>query len=188
MRNEYLSCMEPKPIIEPMDERKSSNCSQFRLFFDRASDKRPITVETGVIPTAVGSARVRMSSTDVIVGVKAEICGETVGSSSRISFAVNCSPHASYLLEGLFGLKMNRKILMFFVAGKDERTMRDEREKLAEFVTVMLTQCYANAVAIDWSKLELTKRTRWMLAVDVDILEGDGNVIDVVALAVSRKT
>ncbi len=64
--------------------------------------------------------------------------------------------------------------------------MRDEREKLSEFVTLILIQCYDNNVSIDWSKLQLTQRTKWMLNVDVDILQGDGNVIDSVALAVSN--
>jgi len=36
-------------------------------------DMRPFSVETGMIPQTNGSARVKLSSTDVLVGIKVEI-------------------------------------------------------------------------------------------------------------------
>ncbi|GER44797.1 exosome complex component RRP42, partial [Striga asiatica] len=62
---------------------------------------RPISVETGVIPQASGSARVKLGATDVIASVKAEL-GKPSAShpdKGKVSIYVDCSPTAEPTFE-----------------------------------------------------------------------------------------
>ncbi|KAH7533493.1 hypothetical protein FEM48_Zijuj04G0136700 [Ziziphus jujuba var. spinosa] len=62
---------------------------------------RPIYVETGVIPQANGSARVRLGATDVIASVKAEL-GKPhplQPDKGKVAIYVDCSPTAAPIFE-----------------------------------------------------------------------------------------
>uniref|UniRef100_A0A914WCQ7 Ribosomal RNA-processing protein 42 n=1 Tax=Plectus sambesii TaxID=2011161 RepID=A0A914WCQ7_9BILA len=126
-----------------------------------ASDYRPIRVETGVLSTTLGSARVRLASTDVLVGVKAEIdeidCKQTE-KKGRIRFFVDCSANATPLFAGKGG------------------------EEMAEFVSTALTDAYSNSMALDLSKLVVSTTKAWTVFVDVVVLECGGNLTDAAAL------
>ncbi|KAF5466253.1 hypothetical protein F2P56_016193, partial [Juglans regia] len=66
---------------------------------------RPVSVETGVIPQANGSARVRMGATDVISSVKAELGkpSSLQPDKGKVSIYVDCSPTAAPMFEGRGG-------------------------------------------------------------------------------------
>ena len=57
-------------------------------------DLRPLSVETGLLPQAAGSARLRLGSTDVLVGVKLQVTPPPAATpnAGTISFAVECAP------------------------------------------------------------------------------------------------
>ncbi|VAI88098.1 hypothetical protein VPH35_129618 [Triticum aestivum] len=63
---------------------------------------RALTVETGIIPQANGSARVRMGATEVIASVKAELGKPTIlhPDKGKVSIYVDCSPTAAPMFEG----------------------------------------------------------------------------------------
>jgi len=126
-----------------------------------ASDYRPIRVETGVLSTTLGSARVRLATTDVLVGVKAEIdtidCKQTEPK-GRIRFFVDCSANATPLFAGKGG------------------------EDMAELVSSALTDAYDNTLALDLRKLVVSATKAWTIFVDVVVLECGGNLADAAAL------
>jgi exosome complex component RRP42 len=66
---------------------------------------RPIYVETGVIPQANGSARVRIGGTDVIASVKAEIGrpSSLQPDKGKVAVFIDCSPTA----EPTFGVSFS---------------------------------------------------------------------------------
>lgn len=70
--------------------------------FCRPLDYRPITVQTGVLATTNGSARVQLASTDLLIGVKAELVSvENISEyRNRINFFVDCSANATPLFAG----------------------------------------------------------------------------------------
>lgn len=60
-----------------------------------------MTLETSVIDSASGSARVKCGSTDVLVGVKPEITVPADGGDEgSIKFFVDCSANATPEFEG----------------------------------------------------------------------------------------
>lgn len=66
-------------------------------------DYRPVIVQTGVLATTNGSARVRIGSTDLLIGVKAELINvESVAVyRNRLNFFVDCSANATPLFAGM---------------------------------------------------------------------------------------
>uniref|UniRef100_A0A0E0J9F7 Ribosomal RNA-processing protein 42 n=1 Tax=Oryza nivara TaxID=4536 RepID=A0A0E0J9F7_ORYNI len=64
---------------------------------------RAISVETGVIPQANGSARVRLGATEVIATVKAELGKPSIlhPDKGKVSIFVDCSPTAAPMVEVL---------------------------------------------------------------------------------------
>ncbi|CAN6458389.1 unnamed protein product [Victoria cruziana] len=73
---------------------------------------RPISIETGVIPQANGSARVRIGSTDVIVSVKAELGKPSMSQpdKGKIAFFLECSPTAAPMFEGRGGEELSMEL------------------------------------------------------------------------------
>lgn len=67
-------------------------------------DYRPVIVQTGVLATTNGSARVRIGSTDLLIGVKAELINiESVALyRNRLNFFVDCSANATPLFAGMW--------------------------------------------------------------------------------------
>lgn len=58
------------------------------------NDLRPLSVETGLLPQAAGSARLRLGGTDILVGVKLQVSPPPANrpDTGTISFAVECAP------------------------------------------------------------------------------------------------
>eukprot|EP00128_Syssomonas_multiformis_P018211 Colp12_sorted_trinity150504_noHs@17687 len=71
----------------------------------RRKDYRHFTIETGVVSNTNGSARLRLGSTDILVGVKAEIGEPTIESphNGRVVVSVDCSATSSPSFEGRGG-------------------------------------------------------------------------------------
>ncbi|VDN60515.1 unnamed protein product [Dracunculus medinensis] len=127
----------------------------------KLNDYRPIIIETGVLSATNGSARVRLASTDLLIGVKAELAVIDNMSAYKncINFYVDCSANATPLFEGKGG------------------------QEFGEEIASALYAAYDNSFAIsDLSKLIVSSMHAWKLYVDIVVLQCGGNVIDAAGL------
>uniref|UniRef100_A0A915Q171 Ribosomal RNA-processing protein 42 n=1 Tax=Setaria digitata TaxID=48799 RepID=A0A915Q171_9BILA len=126
-------------------------------------DYRPVVVQTGVLATTNGSARVRIGSTDLLIGVKAELANvENVDFyRNRLNFFVDCSANATPLFAGRGG------------------------EEFAGELSAALDAAYDNSYVLpDLKRLILSPTHVWKIFVDIVLLQCDGNVIDAAGLGV----
>ncbi|KAF5746167.1 exosome complex component RRP42 [Tripterygium wilfordii] len=129
---------------------------------------RPIYVETGVIPQANGSARVKMGATDVIACVKAELGRPSPlqPDKGKVAIFVDCSPTAEPTFEG-----------------------RGAEELSAE-LSVALQRCLLGGrsgagAGIDLSSLVITEgKVCWDLYIDGLVVSSDGNLLDALGAAI----
>ncbi|GER51571.1 exosome complex component RRP42, partial [Striga asiatica] len=139
---------------------------------------RPISVETGVIPQASGSARVKLGATDVIASVKAEL-GKPSAShpdKGKVSIYVACSPTSEPTFEFLVPL-----ILQSQGRGGEE---------LATELSSALQQCLLGGksgagAGIDLSSLSIVEgKICWDLYIDGLVVSSDGNILDALGAAI----
>ncbi|XP_055627401.1 exosome complex exonuclease RRP42 [Toxorhynchites rutilus septentrionalis] len=126
-------------------------------------DYRPMELETDIVVHAMGSARLRLANTDILVAVKADIDvpDPERPKEGKIEFFVDCSANATPDFEGRGG------------------------EELANEIANTLSNAYLSRQAFDLTPLcILTKHQCWKLYVDILILECGGNLFDAVSLAV----
>ncbi|PIN11076.1 Exosomal 3'-5' exoribonuclease complex, subunit Rrp42 [Handroanthus impetiginosus] len=129
---------------------------------------RPIFVETGVIPQASGSARVKLGGTDVIASVKAEL-GRPAPShpdQGKVSINVDCSPIAEPTFEGRGG------------------------EELSTELSSALQRCLLGGksgagAGIDLSSLSIVQGKHcWDLYIEGLVVSSDGNLLDALGAAI----
>lgn len=128
-------------------------------------DLRPVTLETGMLPTASGSARVRIGGvTDILVGVKAEVIEPHVNAPDEgiMSFSVECSSLASPDFVGRGGADLNAEL------------------------SQLLMRLYASSATRELRKgLSLIRGKKcWVLHVDALVLDSGGNLYGALSLAV----
>ncbi|NP_001307647.1 Exosome complex component RRP42 [Zea mays] len=129
---------------------------------------RSLSVQTGVIPQANGSARVRLGATDIIASVKAELGKPSIlhPDKGKVAIFVDCSPTAEPLFEG-----------------------RGSEELSAE-LSVSLQRCLLGGksgagAAIDLSSLIVVDgKVCWDLYIDGLVVSSDGNLLDALAVAI----
>jgi exosome complex component RRP42 len=129
---------------------------------------RSISVETGVIPQANGSARVRLGATEVIASIKAELGKPSLlhPDKGKVSIFVDCSPTAAPIYGGKGG------------------------EELSMELSVALERCLLGGksgagAAIDLSSLVLVEgKVCWDLYIDALVISSDGNLLDSLAAAI----
>ncbi len=127
-----------------------------------AESYRQVTIENGVISSAEGSSRVRIGNTHVIAGVKIDV-GTPFSDTPEegvLMVAAELLPLASPEFEpgppGEQAIELSRVV---------DRAIRESK-------------------AIDFSKLCITPKEKvWMVYVDIDVLDDDGNLIDAACLA-----
>ncbi|CAN1189506.1 Exosome complex component RRP42 [Linum perenne] len=136
---------------------------------DRKRDSyRPIFVETGVIPQANGSARIRMGATEVIASVKAELGRPSAlhPDKGKVAIFVDCSPVAEPTFEGRGG------------------------EELSAELSVTLQGCLLGGTSgagagIDLKSLIVTEgKICWDLYIDGLVISSDGNLLDSLGAAI----
>ncbi|KAK2556918.1 Exosome complex exonuclease RRP42 [Acropora cervicornis] len=127
----------------------------FRSDGRSCQDYRHFEVETGIVSNTSGSARLRLSKTDILVGVKVEI-GEPhqlKPEQGYIEFFVDCSANASPEFEGRGG------------------------EELGSMLAKTLERAYNHPSAIDLESLcILPGKQCWVLYIDAVI--GHRHVVD----------
>ncbi|CAK9151878.1 unnamed protein product [Ilex paraguariensis] len=129
---------------------------------------RHIQVETGVIPQADGSARVKMGATDVIGSVKAELGkpNPLQPDKGKVSLYVDCSPTAAPMFEGRGG------------------------EELSTELSATLQRCLLGGkngagAGIDLSSLSIVEgKVCWDLYIDCLVVSSDGNLLDALGAAI----
>ncbi|XP_052178350.1 uncharacterized protein LOC127792066 [Diospyros lotus] len=129
---------------------------------------RPISVETGVIPQANGSARVQIGATDVIASVKAELGKPSAlqPDKGKVSIYVDCSPTAAPIFEGWGG------------------------EELSAELSLALQRCLLGGksgagAGIDLSSLSIIEgKICWDLYIDGLVVSQDGNILDALGAAI----
>lgn len=126
---------------------------------------RPVTLETNLLPTASGSARVRIGGvTDILVGVKAEVTEPSAEApeEGKLSFNVECSSLASPDFVGRGGADLNAEL------------------------SQLLTRLYASSAATTLRRgLSLIRAKKcWVLHVDALVLDSGGNLFGALSIAV----
>lgn len=121
---------------------------------------RPIEIETGVIPSAMGSARVILGNTDVIACAKANTYTPSWDrpNEGKLRIHVDMSATASPRFEGRRG------------------------EQLSEEISTILNKAYESIRLESFCIVPQIKS--WVVDVDVSVLSIDGNVYDTVSFAV----
>lgn len=129
---------------------------------------RPISIQTGVIPQASGSARVTFGATDVIASIRAEL-GKPAPlrpDKGKVVIFIDCSPTAGPMFEGRGG------------------------EELSSELSVGLQRCLLGGksgagAGIDLSSLVLVEgKICWDLYIDGLVISSDGNLLDALAAAI----
>ncbi|WKY04545.1 hypothetical protein Q1695_005505 [Nippostrongylus brasiliensis] len=127
-------------------------------------DFRPFWIESPALCTTNGSARVKIDTTDILVGVKCEVveCEDTSLLPNRLQFTVDPSCLASARTEARGG------------------------EYFTEAVAAVLEEAYHGSgdVITNMNRLILSKQFMWKVYVDVVIQQYGGNIIDAVFVAV----
>ncbi|XP_045621160.1 exosome complex exonuclease RRP42 [Procambarus clarkii] len=126
-------------------------------------DYRQLEIETSLVSTANGSARIRLDRTDVLITIKMEMEPPQLDQprNGQLHFFVNCSANAAPEFEGRGG------------------------EDLATSLSSMLERVYSSPHTLDTSKLCVVpgKHVK-VLYVDIEVLECGGNLFDAVSLGV----
>ncbi len=129
---------------------------------DRAFDKyREIVIEKNFISSAEGSARVRLGNTEVVAGVKFSI-GE---------------PFPDTPDEGV--LMVGAELVPLASPEFEPGPPGEQAIELARVVDRAIRE----SKCIDFKKLAINEEKVWMIHVDIDVLDDDGNLIDAACLA-----
>ncbi|XP_014279108.1 exosome complex component RRP42 [Halyomorpha halys] len=121
---------------------------------------RSIEVETGIIPSAMGSARIKLGNTDVIACVKADTFTPTWNKpdEGKLQLHVDLSATASPRFEGRRG------------------------EQTSEEITTILNKAYESIKLESFCIVPQVKC--WLVDVDISVLSCDGNMYDAIGFAV----
>jgi len=123
---------------------------------------RKIDIKTNVITSAEGSAQVKIGDTEVLAGVKMDI-----------GTPYSDSPDEGVLTCGAELLPLASPEFEFGPPG-------EEAIELARVVDRAIRE----SKAIDWKKLCIKENEAvWMVFVDIDVLNDDGNLIDAACIA-----
>lgn len=121
---------------------------------------RPIEIETGVIPSAMGSARVVLGNTDVIACVKANTFTPSWDrpNEGKLKIHVDLSAISSPRFEGRRG------------------------EQLSEEMSTILNNTYESVCLESFCIVPQVKS--WLVDIDISVLSNDGNIYDTISFAV----
>ncbi|MEK6887343.1 MAG: exosome complex protein Rrp42 [Candidatus Aenigmatarchaeota archaeon] len=123
---------------------------------------RDIVIETDVVTSAEGSARVRLGDTVVLAGVKVDVG----------------TPFADTPDEGVLMVGVE-----FVPLANPDFESGPPREEAIEVARVV-DRAIRESKSIDTKKLCITPKEKvWMIYVDVDVLDDHGNLIDATSLA-----
>ncbi|KAN0028363.1 hypothetical protein ACTFIV_010205 [Dictyostelium citrinum] len=167
-------------------------------------DYRNFAIETGEIIHANGSARVKLSQTEVLVGVKAEITHiqseitsnlQQSDTSKRLVFSVNCCPSASPEFEGkgseFLNIELAKQLERLYshpnviknlkltnpIISNNNIKIKNENENEEEIKEVITNSGDGSCFSI------VSGKYYWTLYVDAIVLDSDGNLFDALSIA-----
>ncbi|XP_070575089.1 exosome complex exonuclease RRP42-like [Ptychodera flava] len=129
------------------------SCEEYRI----------MELQCDVVSNTSGSARLKLSNTDILVGIKAEMGTPKPERPDEgyLEFFVDCSANAAPEFEGRGG------------------------DDLATEISNTIQRIYDNKKAVDLKSLCIMPReTCWVIYIDVVILECGGNLFDAVSVAI----
>ncbi|RDY07918.1 Exosome complex exonuclease RRP42, partial [Mucuna pruriens] len=149
---------------------------------------RPISVETGVIPQANGSARVRMGATDVIASVKAELGKPSLSQpdKGKVSIYIDCSSTAEPAFEVAYFIAYLPSLCVV----KSSCVLGRGGDELAAELSNALQRCLLGGksgagAGIDLSSLIVVEgKICWDLYIDGLVVSSDGNLLDALGAAI----
>lgn len=128
----------------------------------RFDDYRTVTVEKNAVTSAEGSARVRIGNTEVVAGVK---------------FGVG-TPFADTPDEGV--LMVATELVPLASPEFESGPPGEESIEISRVVDRAIRE----SKVIDFKKLCITPKEKvWLVYIDIDVLDDDGNLIDAASLA-----
>ncbi len=133
-----------------------------RMDHRKFDEYRKLSIETGIVKSAEGSARVKLGNTEVVAGVKIDI-GD---------------PYPDTPDEGALSVAAE---LLLFASPKFEKGPPGENAiELARVVDRAIRE----SKAIDFGKLCIEPGKKvWIVFIDIDVLDDDGNLIDACGIA-----
>ncbi len=141
---------------------QNSISNGIRLDGRKLEEFRKLEVETGVVATAEGSARVKLGNTELIAGVKMAVM----------------SPYSDRPDEGT--LMVNAEL----TAMSHEKYKLGPPEADAIEIARVVDRGIRESHAIDVGKLCITKGEKvWMVGIDIVTINTDGNLIDAAGIA-----
>jgi len=147
--------IDPQLIKEIVEKGK-------RLDNRRFEEYRNVTVEKNAISSAEGSARVRIGNTEVVAGVK---------------FGVG-TPFADTPDEGV--LMVGTELVPLASPEFESGPPGEEAIEISRVVDRAIRE----SKVIDFKRLCITPKEKvWMVYIDIDVLDDDGNLIDAASLA-----
>ena len=127
-----------------------------------AESYRQVSIENGIVSSAEGSCRVRLGNTQVIAGVKIDVG----------------TPFSDTPDEGV--LMVAAELLTLASSEFEPGPPGEQAIELSRVVDRAIRE----SKAIDFSKLCITPKEKvWMVYVDIDVMDDDGNLIDAACLA-----
>ncbi|TPX35330.1 hypothetical protein SmJEL517_g02288 [Synchytrium microbalum] len=152
---------------------------------------RPIVLETGVISQASGSSRIKLDTTDILVGIKFEV--ETFGSRSDDEDAshedgVEASAAATLEEDLQDDASQDRGRVVCNVECSPSASRSSDRKELdnmaTEYSEFMNRVLNAPHGGIDLKALLIVPKTScWVIYIDVLVLDMGGNLLDTIFLA-----
>ncbi|KAK2399562.1 exosome complex component RRP42 [Trifolium repens] len=130
---------------------------------------RPIHVETGVIPQANGSARIRIGATEVIASVKAELGKPSLSQpdKGKVFIYIDCSSTAEPAFEGRGGDELSAEL------------------SSALHCCLLGAKSGAGGAGIDRTSLVVVEgKICWDLYIDGLVVSSDGNLLDALGAAI----
>lgn len=147
--------MDPSIIRRMAENKKRIDHREFNKY-------RDITIEKNVITSAEGSARVRIGNTEVVAGVK-------IGTGEPFSDRPN---------EGV--MMVNAEFVP--LASEDFESGPPGEDSIE--TSRVVDRAIRESKIIDLEKLCITPGEKvWMVFIDIDVLDDDGNLIDASSLA-----
>eukprot|EP00013_Stygamoeba_regulata_P011007 CAMPEP_0177684504 /NCGR_PEP_ID=MMETSP0447-20121125/32476_1 /TAXON_ID=0 /ORGANISM="Stygamoeba regulata, Strain BSH-02190019" /LENGTH=335 /DNA_ID=CAMNT_0019194375 /DNA_START=57 /DNA_END=1064 /DNA_ORIENTATION=+ len=157
---------------------------------------RPCVLETGLLPQANGSARLRLGDTDVLVSVKLEI-GEPLLSApdcGRLSVSVECCPSASPEFEGrgaaVVQAELARAMERLLLSGGGGARRSAGHSTVGAAAAAVAAAAAAAVAAGSGSALDLRQlcvvhgEQVWVVYVDAMVMDSDGNLFDALSLCI----
>ena len=121
------------------------------------NESRELSIETGVIDTAEGSARVRLGDTDVLVGIKASIGEPFQDTPNKGVIITNC------------------ELIPMAAPDFDSGPPREDAIELARIVDRGIRE----SEAVDLGSLCIVEGEKvWLLFIDIHVLDYSGNLFD----------